>query len=158
MNQRQALEPLAKSWDTLAAGHKRKWIVISQNFQSLNQAEQEKLHARMEEWASLKPADRTVARLNFAETKKIPSADRSTHWEAYQALSTDEKNQLASQAVKPKPRAALAVRPVAQEKLAPVPVTRKSNIMATELAALKQSINRNTLLPVVPRPTEGTKQ
>lgn len=157
-NQEQALRPLEPTWASLATGHKRKWIAISQNFQNLAPKEQEKLHGRMREWAALKPSDRTLARLNFAETKKIAQSDRTTHWEAYQALSTDERANLAAKAAKPKPRAALAIKPVPAEKLAPVPVTRKTPLMAEELAALKQSINRNTLLPVAPPNTPVAKQ
>lgn len=123
--QQVALGPLEPSWSGLSEGQKRKWIALSQNFPSLSDAERTTLHGRMTEWAGLSAAQRSQARLNFAETKQLSTAEKKTQWQAYQALSAEQKKQLASAATRPKATgAAPAVTPVASNKLAAVPITR----------------------------------
>ena len=112
--------------------------------------EQEKLHSRMAEWAALSPKDRELARLNFAQSKTVAKSDRAANWEAYQALSPDERQKLA-QGAKVKPvGAAVAVKPVAPEKLTAVPLTRHTPEPERAAAVLQRPINRNTLLPLPP--------
>ena len=69
------------------------------------------LHSRMTEWAALSPKERTQARLNFAETKKMPSDEKLSHWQAYQQLSAEEKARLAASGAKRPPGAATALKP-----------------------------------------------
>ncbi|HSW20090.1 MAG TPA: DUF3106 domain-containing protein [Ramlibacter sp.] len=116
--QRVALAPLATSWDTLSEGHKRKWIVLAENFARLSPAERATLHSRMTEWAALSPHQRTQARLNFGETKQLSSDDKKAKWEAYQALSPEERRRLRASAAPRPPATAAAVKPVPQQKLA----------------------------------------
>lgn len=123
-SQQKALSPLSKSWDTLSEGQKRKWIAIAKSYPTLPAADQEKMHSRMVEWAALTPKDRELARLNFAQTKDVAKTDRAATWEAYQALSPEEKQKLASTAAGKPVGAAVAPKPVAKDKLAAVPVTR----------------------------------
>lgn len=153
--QQESLKPLAATWDTLADGHKRKWLALAPSFQRLSQPEQAKMHARMAEWAALKPKEREQARLNFAETKKIAPADRAANWEAYQALTAEEKKELAQKARKKPPSAAIAVKPVAPEKLAMVAVTRRTPEPAPEKQQIRQAIDRHTLLPVNRQPGDA---
>lgn len=122
--QQKALAPLAKSWDSLSEGQKRKWISIARTYRELPAADQEKMHSRMVEWAALTPKDRELARLNFAQTKDVAKTDRASTWEAYQALSPEEKQKLASSAASKPVGAAVAPKPVSKDKLAAVPVTR----------------------------------
>jgi hypothetical protein len=118
--QQQALQPLASNWPTLSEAQKRKWIALSRNYRQMKPDEQAKLHSRMNEWVALSPQQRTLARLNFAETKNLSPDDKKAKWEAYQALPPEEKRKLAAGAGgKPSPTAA-AVKPVPQ-KLANVP-------------------------------------
>jgi hypothetical protein len=146
--QQQSLAPLAGAWNTLSDAHRRKWIALAQNYPNLAPAEQQKLHSRMAEWAALKPKDREQARLNFAETKKIAPTERAANWEAYQALSPEERKKLAAGA-KPKPSgAAVAVKPVPTEKLAEVPAAPNSPDIKRPLVTHPQSLNRKTLLPM----------
>ncbi len=154
--QRESLHPLATSWDRLTEGQRRKWLAVAQNFSKLSSPDQNKIHARMVEWAALKPKEREQARLNFAETKKIAPADRAANWEAYQALSAEEKKELAQKARKKTPGAALAVKPVARDKLAIVPVTRHTPEPALEKQLIKYAIDRHTLLPVSRAPDANT--
>jgi hypothetical protein len=118
--QQRALEPLALQWDSLTEPHKRKWLALSRNYAKLSPAEQEILHSRMTEWATLSNQQRTQARLNFAEVKQVPVDERKAKWEAYQALSEEEKRELAARA-KPRPGAAVSIRPVPAQKLVQLP-------------------------------------
>ncbi len=119
--QQMALRPLAPHWNALNAGQKRKWLALSRNFANMSADDQVTLHSRMIEWAALSNQQRTQARLNFAEVKRIPADERKAKWEQYQALSEEEKRKLAERApVKPR-GAAIPVRPVSAQKLVPVP-------------------------------------
>lgn len=123
--QQQTLKPLASSWNTISEPQKRKWLEISKNYPSLSPEGQATMHSRMNEWVTLSPQQRAQARLNFARTKELSKQltpeEKKAKWETYQALSPEEKQKLAAKA-NPKPTgAATAVKPVAPQKLAPVP-------------------------------------
>ncbi|MGV8805521.1 MAG: DUF3106 domain-containing protein [Polaromonas sp.] len=124
--QQQALAPLATSWNTsMSESQKRKWLEISKNYSALSPEGQATLTSRMNEWVALSPQQRAQARLNFGKTKELsrqltPEEKKAT-WEAYQALSPEEKRKLAEKG-SPKPTgAATAVKPVSPQKLAIVP-------------------------------------
>lgn len=145
--QQQALAPLAAHWDTLNEPQKRKWIALSANFPKMSGEEQAKLHSRMTEWVALSPQQRSIARLNYGATQKIPADDKKAKWEAYQALSPEEKKKLAARAAKP-PATAAAVRPMPAEKLATVPRTHQPPATkAPRIAAAPNQVDHNTLLP-----------
>jgi hypothetical protein len=149
--QQQALKPLAAHWNSLTVERRRKWLVVSKNFPKLPPAEQAKLHSRMSEWASLSDQQRNQARLNFAETKQLSAEEKAKKWQAYQALSPEEKKKLAAKA--PPKRAGVAiVKPAPAHNLANVPVTRLSQARGSRLAAAKHPIDENTLLPQPPVP------
>jgi len=148
--QQQALAPLTGTWPTLTEAHKRKWIALSQNYPTMPPPEQARLHSRMAEWAALSPQQRTQARLNFAETQKVPADDKKAKWEAYQALPPEEKRKLAAGANAAKPPApptAAAVQPVPQQKLAKVPKPKKPDNRAPRIAGAPNQVDHNTLLP-----------
>ena len=153
--QQQALAPLAGKWDTVSDAQKRKWLALSKNFPRMSQAEQDKLHSRMSEWAALSPQQRTEARLNFGETKKLSPDDKKAKWEAYQALPAEEKRKLAASAPKP-PATAAALRPVAREKMADVPKPKRVS-QTPRIAAEPGQVDHNTLLPQ-PSPALGAAQ
>lgn len=146
--QQSALAPLGKAWDTLSEGQRRKWLAIAQSYKDLAPTEQEKMHSRMVEWAALSPKDRELARLNFAQTKSVNKSDRAANWEAYQALSPEERQKLADSAKIKPVGAAVAVKPVPPEKLAAVPVTRHTPEQERASATAQHPpLNRVTLLP-----------
>jgi hypothetical protein len=147
--QREALAPLAPPrWDTVSEAQKRKWLALSENYPKMSGAEQAKLHSRMSEWVALSPQQRTQARLNFGETKQIPADDKKAKWEAYQALSPEEKRKLAAGAAKP-PATAAAVKPVPADKLATVPKSKERTRQqsAPRVATAPNQVDNNTLLP-----------
>ncbi|VTU35623.1 hypothetical protein H4CHR_03704 [Variovorax sp. PBS-H4] len=133
--QQRALEPLALQWNGLTEPHKRKWLALSRNYARLSPAEQEILHSRMTEWATLSNQQRSQARFNFAEVKQVPVDERKAKWEAYQALSEEEKRELAARA-KPRPGAAASIRPVPAQKLVqlPAPTTDAQHTPRIQLA------------------------
>ena len=87
----------------------------------LSPDEREKLHSRMTDWASLSVQQRNQARLNFAATNKLAPDDKKAQWEAYQALSQEEREKLATGARKLPPGAAPAIKPSSPEKMVVVP-------------------------------------
>lgn len=145
--QQVSLKPLAANWNTLGASQKRKWIALAQNYPSLAPAEQLKLHSRMTEWVSLSQQQRAQARLNFAQAKQLTPDEKAATWKAYQELSPEEKQKLATASVSKPVGAAAAAKPVPAQKLATVPVTRHSPKTAPQMAASDHALNHNTLLP-----------
>ncbi len=118
--QRRVLEPLEERWPMVGALQKRRWMALADGFDKLSEKEQEKLRSRMESWASLSAVQRSQARLNFAITNKL-ATDKQAQWEAYQALSDEEKRLLAARAAPKVITVAPAVKPVPQKKLARIP-------------------------------------
>ncbi len=153
--QQQALRPLAANWGTLSEPHKKKWLSLSQNYASMPPAEQALLHSRMTDWAALSPAQRAQARLNFAKAKAVSPDERKAQWQAYQALSPEERRKLASAGGSSRPvGAATAVKPVAPQKLAPIPRTKLekgSNLAERKrqptIPPMGNQVDKNTLLP-----------
>lgn len=154
--QKSSLAPLEKSWNSLSDGQRRKWLTIAESYPGMGVPEQEKMHSRMVEWAGLSPKDREAARLNFAQAKTIAKSDRAANWEAYQALSPEVRAKLADEAKAKPVGAAVAVKPVAPEKLTAVPVTRHTPEQERAAAVMQRPINRSTLLPQLPASAAGT--
>lgn len=114
--EQKALKPLASHWDAMGLNQKRKWQSVAKDFDKLPAAQQSKLHNRMTEWVTLSPQQRNVARQNFAQHRELTDGltpeQRKAQWQAYQALSADEKRQLAQGSGKASlSGAALAPRP-----------------------------------------------
>lgn len=147
--QQSALKPLAASWANLSDGQKRKWISLSANFPQLSAAEQSKLHERMAQWAALSPRQREQARLNFADAKQVTPQQKSEQWQAYQALSPEEKQKLAKAAQPKPPRTAIAAQPVASDKINRLPLVKSDG--GPGLPAANTSVPNSTLL-VRPKP------
>ena len=154
-SQKKALQPLENLWPSLEVNRKRKWLVIAQNFSEMSEASQGLAQERMREWAALSPLQRSQARLNFAKTQQWSSDEKLAKWEAYQALSDEDKQKLTSSKL-PKPKgAALAVKPVAPEKLTSTPVKKEGQTTSPRIDT--GQLNPHTLLPanvqITHRPT-----
>lgn len=148
--QQTSLKPLAVAWSGIGEAQKRKWLAVSKNYPALPAPEQAKLHSRMTEWTSLSQQQRTQARLNFAETKKLSPGDKTANWQEYQALSPEDRQKLAAKATPNPAGAAPAVKPVAPLKLATVPALRSDTKHAGNGAlglTGNATVDRNTLLP-----------
>jgi len=140
--QQTALQPLAPTWGSISEAQRRKWIALSRNFQNLTPADRATLHGRMSEWINLSPVQRSQARLNFAQTNSLSTGEKKAQWEAYQALSPEQKQQLAADGQSLPSGAAPAVKPVDPRKLAAVPVTRTEASSAARPSAKPQTASR----------------
>lgn len=143
--QQQALAPLAPHWTWLSGDRKRKWLVISKNYQTLPPDEQAKMHRRMSKWVTLSQQQRTQARQNFKEIKALTPEQKTAEWQAYQALSAEEKRKLAAQARR-KPAGVATVKPASMSRLHRVP-PRKGSASGARFAEAVSPIQQNTLLP-----------
>lgn len=114
--QKQALAPLEREWGSLDAQRQSKWLVLAAGFPSMPADDRVRLHARMAEWARMTPAERSRARLQFQDARQVPANERQAKWQAYQALSEDDRHALAQKAkpaTKPATRPSLAAKPAA---------------------------------------------
>ncbi|MEO8250315.1 MAG: DUF3106 domain-containing protein [Burkholderiales bacterium] len=143
--QHQALAPLADHWNQLSETQKRKWIVMSRNYSELPLSEQVLLHGRMDAWVALSPQQRRAARTNFAETKRMSADEKQEKWEAYQALSPDDRRKFTDTATRPARGAAGAITPVPRKKLANI-AAEPSQPSRLRIAQPGQ-IDPRTLLP-----------
>ena len=144
--QQVSLRPLEARWTEISEQQRRKWIALSRNFPTLSVSERDKLHSRMSDWAALSVQQRNLARLNFAETNKLAPDDKKAQWEAYQALSPEEKQKLADGATKKQAGAAIAIKPVSPQKMVVVP--KNSSSAPTSHTLLPQAPAPATALPV----------
>lgn len=116
-SQRSALKPLEREWPAIDGQRKQKWLEIAARYPNLPPAEQQRMSARMTQWSTLSPSERGKARQNFQESRQLPPQERQARWEAYQALTPEQRRQLAA-----KP-------PAPRENGAREPATTKSNIV-----------------------------
>jgi hypothetical protein len=130
-SQQAVLKPLEREWPKIGPVHKQKWIELSGNFGRRSPAEQARIQGRMAEWARLTAEERGQARLNFQEAKELDPNDRKARWEAYQALSPEQKQRLAARAAhaKPAPAYGSATRPLRVEAAVSREPQTKSNIV-----------------------------
>jgi hypothetical protein len=132
--QRNSLKPLERDWSTIDADRKEKWIEIAQRIPAMNPAERERIQARMTEWARLSPNERGQARVGYQQAKQVAPKDRQAQWEAYQALTAEQKRQLQAKATPPAPSAPART---AQRVDRP---QRKSNIVTSSEAGPPKSV------------------
>lgn len=125
--QKLALYPLAERWSLISEVQKRRWLALAVNFPELPEEEQAKLHSRMTEWASLSAQQRSQARLNYASTNRLARDNKLAQWEAYQALTAEERDLLAATAPPNPQGAATALHLVSPRKLVQVPAATQAN-------------------------------
>jgi hypothetical protein len=143
--QKQALAPLGAQWGALTGQQQNKWLAISQNFAQLSVPEQITMHARMADWVALSPQQRNLARLNFNTIQKLPKEDKKAQWEAYQALSAEERRLLSGGSAAPTKSAAPTAKPLEAHRVVKTTVRPTSKDQAQPTA-----IDPKTLLPPTP--------
>ena len=148
--QQVALLPLKKMWPEINQAQKRKWLAVSRNYHDLPEQEQEKMHARMNEWVAMSPRERAHARLEYARAQTISVDERRNRWEAYQALSEEERQQLAHQPARKPKGAAIALHPVPTSKIVAPPQvnTHDTGHGFSALRIDTDQIHPRTLLPL----------
>jgi hypothetical protein len=131
--QQQALAPLRPTWDANDAPRKLKWIEVADRFPKMPADERRRVQERMAAWAAMTPSERARARVQFQETRGLGAEERQARWQAYQALSEDERKRLAQVAKKPAaPTAsAAAVRSAAAAAGPTSGSSAKRNVVAT---------------------------
>jgi hypothetical protein len=149
--QQKALTPLRGDWDNLDAARKQKWLEVASRFGTMPPQQQERVRERMTEWARLSPSQRTEARINYQQSKQVAPQDRQARWEAYQALTPEERAALAARA-KPSPVKSQPRSPSASLRNAPVDAQApKSNIVAPTRG------NTQLPKPVAPTIVQGSR-
>ena len=98
--QQAVLKPLASDWDSLDAARKSKWLEIAARFHTLTPEQQSRLRERMIDWTRMSPTERQQARVGFQSNPqlrddKLQSERLQSKWEAYQALTPEERQALA---------------------------------------------------------------
>lgn len=146
--QQQALKPLAAPWNNISEQQKRKWLALSVNFEKMSPTMQAVLQERMLDWGALSGVQRSQARLNFAEAKRLSPADKQAKWEAYQTLDPEEKAKLAKQVQKSLAGAATGAKLTPSQKLTSVPPPRISEPKGPSIATGAHLIDPHTLLPL----------
>jgi hypothetical protein len=104
----------------------------------------------MRDWAAMTPAQRYQARLQFAQSQQLSTDEKVAKWEAYQSLNDEEKNKLSQAKPAWSKGAAMAVRPVAPEKITVTPVVKKEGQEKPPRIETGQ-VHPQTLLPVKKR-------
>lgn len=132
--QRLVLKPLEKQWAGINIEGKQKWIRIAGQFGALSPDERARIQTRMSEWSRLSAAERGQVRMQFQEATKAAPQNRQAQWEAYQALTPEQKRQLAARAASaptnvPARSAAAAQRTDPITKPAKEAALTKSNIV-----------------------------
>lgn len=95
--QKTILAPLAPEWDGLDNIRRKKWLGIAERYPTMTIDEQERVKARMREWASLTPAQRARIRDSYKEFNQLPSEQKEVvkqKWEAYSNLPPEEKRRV----------------------------------------------------------------
>lgn len=145
--QREALAPLAPHWTTLSENHKRKWIEISRNFNSWPADEQARMHGRMSAWAGLSTVERDQARLNYAEARKLAPDEKKARWEAYQALSEEQRDKLAATVPVKRPGVTVPARPARAPALVKLVPAGGDPRHYPRVGVPASEVDHNTLLP-----------
>jgi hypothetical protein len=145
--QKLALKPLGSHWNTLGDTQRRKWIALSVNFQTLSPEEQEKLHSRMTDWIFLSQQQRSQARLNFSQSKQLPQSHKAATWQAYQALSQEEKQKLARIETSKNIASVAPAKKGAPQKIASASINIQSPNKFAHPVTVGLELNHATLLP-----------
>lgn len=149
--QQLALAPLKDHWAGIDANRKSKWLAVAQRFAAMPSAEQQRVQARMAEWAAMSPTERGRARQNFQELRTLRADDRQALWEAYSALPDEQKRALAQRA-KPLPRPAEPSPPATAKRAVPVNPTQVTVKPVTPTVVQAKPGASTTLVTKAPSP------
>lgn len=156
--QQQVLAPLKKEWPQIEAHRRLKWLEVAARYPRLPADEQQRLQARMTDWARMTPAQRNAARQQFQEVRNLPDEERQARWAAYQALAPEERARLAQRA---EPGARPAAAPESSASSPVAAGTAKRNIVRTPASTPTKAVTPGvqqarpgaTTLPITARAT-----
>lgn len=146
-SQRQALQPLQAQWSGIDPPRKQKWLDVAARYPGLPAVQQQRLHERMLDWATMTPAQRNAARISFEEMRRLPATERQTRWETYQNLPAEERKALTAHASR-RPQAASAPQAAAARKTPAVdsPQTKSNIVTAPRPTSRPQTTAPGTVL------------
>ena len=145
--QRQALAPLQRDWSSIDAQRRAKWIELAARYPQLPAEERARMHDRMADWARLSPGERSRARLQFQQSRQLPATEREAQWEAYQALSDDQRQALAQRA-KPGSKPGAAV-------VAPLQVTPGADLAKRNVVQPTAAVRAKAVTPITQQVRPG---
>jgi hypothetical protein len=96
--QKKVLMPLAPHWGSMDESSRAKWVNVADRFDKLTPADKQRVQDRMSQWAKLPAQERGEARLRFQQSRQLTADQRQQKWAAYQALSAEDRRDLARQA------------------------------------------------------------
>jgi Protein of unknown function (DUF3106) len=133
--QRGVLAPLERDWSRVTPAQQQKWLEVANHYSTLPPDEKARVQERMSEWSKLSPQDRARARLNFQEARPLGREERQQQWEAYRALTPEQRRELAerSRPADNTPKRALRTP-------ADVPAGVKSNVVRSQAAPPAQPV------------------
>lgn len=159
-SQQALLAPLARDWDGISPTQRSKWLSATPTLATLPAPELARVHDRMRDWARLSPSERVNARIGFQVAKQVDAEQRQAKWEAYQALTPEERQALGEKAVARRQAQAAApahsakrlatqtksnIVPAAPKLLPPIPVT--GSLIQAKPGATTVLMTRGLALP-----------
>jgi len=142
--QQEALAPLAAEWNKIEAPRKKKWLALSNKYQSMKPDEKARLHERMRDWAKLTPEQRRVARESFARANKLNQGQRNAEWQQYQKLPEEQKKKLAEEAAAKK---RITTLPSATQNKNKIPSPPKSTLKHNGANAALPAASKSAVEP-----------
>jgi len=125
--QRRVLEPFASQWNALPASEKRAWADLALRFPRMKPEQRKRVEQRIVEWAALTPQQRLIARENYRLAQQRSSERLVAEWEAYQAMTPEQRSVLVSAGSTPSNTAARsAAGPTGLARVAYQPLPRRS--------------------------------
>lgn len=150
--QQQALGPLKSEWAQIDVSRKQKWLELAARMPAMSPPERERIQQRMADWVRLSPSERGRARLQFQEAQQLAPGDRKDRWEAYQALSTDQRQALAAQAGAKATSSASAPRSDAKRNVVPLPAATAPVAQPRQVAPTVVQANTGATTSLVTTP------
>ncbi|MBI3348986.1 MAG: DUF3106 domain-containing protein [Burkholderiales bacterium] len=147
--QQALLAPLANDWNGISATQRSKWLSATPTLATLPAPELARVHDRMREWARLTPIERQNARIGFQVAKQVDAEQRQAKWEAYQALTPEERQALNDKGTaRRQAQATPPVRPAKKLEAQP-----KSNIVPAAPKLLPATAVAGSLIQAKPGAT-----
>lgn len=137
--QKATLAPLQRDWSGIDGLRKQKWLELAEKYQTMPAADRQRVQERMTAWSRLTPEERSRARLQYQQARQLPAQDRQQQWDAYQALPSDEKAELAnrSKASREAATAPRTAKPAAAASPSAAPVRPMPKVVAPAVVQAK---------------------
>jgi hypothetical protein len=130
--QQQVLAPFASQWNALPSSEKRAWADLALTFPKMKPERRKRVERRIVEWAALTPQQRRIARENYRLAQQRSNERLVAEWEAYQAMTPEQRSVLVSAGSTPSNTAARsAAGPTGLARVAYQPLPRRQPPAAT---------------------------